>query len=478
MRAEYKRDMNHNYLILREEQEVDTASYQVRMLMGNIVPSILKCRIQGVDGEFLVCYDITSRQSAAALFDEKRLGYQELQLLFGGFVQVMEEMSEYLLNPEQLVLLPEYMYVDVKKRKMYFCYLPGYKRDVREQFQELTEYILPRLDHEDAKAVMLGYGVYRRALEDSFHLEHVKEELFRGRGEEKKEALDGLEGEAFSLWEENRLPDPEEKIRDQAPPAWEEPWKEEPEKRKDSSGEAWWKVLCACVGAALGIAGVLAAKRFGYLPQVPVESLLGVVLCLMGILMTILWFMEKRGRGTGQGEGRKEKRQKEKASKRKTSKVPLEEGADLGFWEREPSERPLYQEKREEHPGGETEKDREEGFFQEEPIEETVVLCAGKVSGPATLVSREPGELATIYLKEDLTIIGKLENASDAVIRLPTVSRVHAKIRCRDGEYFLTDLNSRNGTAVNGQMLLPDQEYCLQDQDQVDFAQARYIFVK
>lgn len=60
---------------------------------------------------------------------------------------------------------------------------------------------------------------------------------------------------------------------------------------------------------------------------------------------------------------------------------------------------------------------------------ETVVLSAGTVRGPASLVSKEPGELATIYLNEDLTVIGKLETACDAVISLPTVSRIHAKIR-------------------------------------------------
>ena len=64
---------------------------------------------------------------------------------------------------------------------------------------------------------------------------------------------------------------------------------------------------------------------------------------------------------------------------------------------------------------------------------ETVVLSANIVTGPATLVSREPGELATIYLQEELTVIGKMETAADAVIDLPTVSRIHAKIRKRDG---------------------------------------------
>ena len=43
MYAEYKRDVSHNYLILREDEKVNTASYQVRMLTGNVIPSILKC---------------------------------------------------------------------------------------------------------------------------------------------------------------------------------------------------------------------------------------------------------------------------------------------------------------------------------------------------------------------------------------------------------------------------------------------------
>lgn len=46
------------------------------------------------------------------------------------------------------------------------------------------------------------------------------------------------------------------------------------------------------------------------------------------------------------------------------------------------------------------------------------------------------------------------------------------------GEYYLTDLNSRNGTSVNGQILKNGEDRLLEDEDEVDFAQARYIFLK
>ena len=78
--------MNHNYLIVYGENEINTDSYQVRMLAGNVIPSLLKCRIQGMDGRFLIYFDITSKQAVNVLYEEKKMGVEDLRLIFGGFV--------------------------------------------------------------------------------------------------------------------------------------------------------------------------------------------------------------------------------------------------------------------------------------------------------------------------------------------------------------------------------------------------------
>lgn len=469
MKAEYKRDITGNYLILYADEEPDTASYQMRMLVGNTIPSILKCRVQGVDGKFRVCFDITSRQSVGSLFEEKKMGYQDLCMILGGFIQIMDELSEYLLNPERLVVKPEFMYVDLEKRQLYFCYLPGYAEDIRQKFQELTEYILPKLDHEDQKAVMLGYGVYRRALEDSFHLEHIKRELYQER-EEKEIGWENLiekktdEKQILSddIYEENRRTKKEngkedevlkrdenlEKLSCEDELIWYESEPKEDKKRgkkhiySEMAGMLTW-----CICAALAILMVIAGSMTGYLPRLPVTGMIAGILAAMGIGMVWVCFAAFR----------KQKKEKENSEKSELAEEPIK-NISVKFPEMEEKE--------------------EQSVVTQKNFGETVVLSAGVITGPATLVSREPGELATIYLQKDLTVVGKMENAADAVIDLPTVSRIHAKIRKRDGEYYLTDLNSRNGTSVNGKMLLSEEEYCLQDQDEVDFAQARYIFLK
>ena len=116
MRTEYKRDMNHNYLIVYGENEINTDSYQVRMLAGNVIPSLLKCRIQGMDGRFLIYFDITSKQAVNVLYEEKKMGVEDLRLIFGGFVKAMEDAAEYLINPGQFIMSPEYIQILKKDR--------------------------------------------------------------------------------------------------------------------------------------------------------------------------------------------------------------------------------------------------------------------------------------------------------------------------------------------------------------------------
>ena len=457
MRAEYKRDMNHNYLILYGEDEINTDSYQVRMLVGNVIPSLLKCRIQGMDGRFLVYFDITSKQALSVLYEEKKMGVEDLRLIFGGFVKAMEDAAEYLMNPGQFIISPEYIYTDIEKQEIYFCMMPGYEKDIKEQFQFLTEYILPKIDHQDQDAVILGYGVYKRAMEDSFHLEHIKEELYKTQGQQgttttkaeqmKTESEQRQESEDFNpeeegFWENEEIN--QECVRDG-------------EKSKRLSLPQKTGVI---VLAAILLCGIAAITLMGYLPYLETGTILGIIIVLVACVMLFVYVSKIKKKPGALRQGREEERDKPKGI---TGKVPIDQT--------DQSQNTIKSVVKS------TNKPVVKSSQLHADYGETVVLSAGAVSGPASLVSKEPGELATIYINEDLTVIGKLETACDAVISLPTVSRIHAKIRKKEDAYYLTDMNSRNGTAVNGRLLLPDEEYRLEPEDEVDFAQARYIFL-
>ena len=466
MKAEFKRDMNHNYLILPADGEVDTDSYQVRMMIGNGISSLLKCHVQVIDGAFMIYYDITSRQRMSSFYEEKKMGIEDLRMIFGSFIRVAEEMSEYLLNSGNLVIHPEYMYIDLEKKDILFCYLPGYQKEMKEQFQELTEYILPKIAHGDALAVSLGYGVYRRALEDFFHLEHIKEELFQiresGKNQDEKAELK-TEPKIENKYVVKET-EPEEQYM--AKPDFSEEFHIQSEEFcKTDKKDNVWKIILGCTAGTAVILIISVLKILGYLSWPETEIILGAVVFCVAAAMLIYIYKSKKNNKKNK-ESLLEKISLEEISSEETSlKEPLWNEANVQS--RTAKEAPLLK----------------NTFTEEEQREnrdygETVILSVAPVKGPATLVSREPGELATIYLKEEITVIGKMEKAADAVIHLPTVSRMHAKIRKRENEYYLMDLNSRNGTSVNGRMLESGEDYLLKDQDEVDFAQARYVFVK
>ena len=465
MKAEFKRDMNHNYLILPAAGEMDTDSYQVRMMVGNGISSLLQCRVQVIDGVYMIYYDITSRQQMSSFFEKKKMGIEDLQMIFGNFIQVAEEMSEYLLNSGNLIIQPEFMYLNVEKREILFCYLPGYQKDIKEQFQALTEYILPKIAHDDEPAVILGYGVYRRALEDYFHLEHIKEELFQSQGRKEVSAENKacfsddyniLMGSDGQNQEQDRMETPDKDIIKRE-------IEEEFSERQDSldtrkSKTVLWKKILGCSVGAGVILFISVLKILGYLPWLEMEVMLGT--SVFGAAAAMLGYICQK------------KINKDKAPQKKEERPEI-------IWEADSVSRDIYTENsRKEEESTLMKRNSAEKMRNAEEYGETVILSVNPVKGPASLVSREPGELATIYLQGEITVIGKLETAADAVINLPTVSRVHAKIRKRENEYYLMDLNSRNGTSVNGRMLEDGEDYLLKDQDEVDFAQARYVFVK
>lgn len=73
-------------------------------------------------------------------------------------------------------------------------------------------------------------------------------------------------------------------------------------------------------------------------------------------------------------------------------------------------------------------------------------------------------------------IIGKQENLVDHVLNRETVSRLHLRIDQKDGHYYVQDLNSTNGTMVNGRMLENNETIEVREGTDLSIAGIRYQF--
>lgn len=73
-------------------------------------------------------------------------------------------------------------------------------------------------------------------------------------------------------------------------------------------------------------------------------------------------------------------------------------------------------------------------------------------------------------------IIGSAADC-DGIINHPNISRKHAKITCRDEVYFIEDLNSTNGTRVNGGVLNYKTKVSIRSGTDICFANEPYRFL-
>lgn len=84
-----------------------------------------------------------------------------------------------------------------------------------------------------------------------------------------------------------------------------------------------------------------------------------------------------------------------------------------------------------------------------------------------------------VIIREDRQVLGSNPARCKSPIPYPGVSREHCRISAVKSsgytEYFITDLDSKNGTAVNGEPLTPGRNYPLHIGDLITFA-GRYQF--
>lgn len=84
MDVSYRRDKDHNYMILDAPGELTGEEYQVRMLVGNHIPHLLKCNRWMMDGKAVFFYDVTGMQPMFRVF-EKRQTTRRNGLTFAGY---------------------------------------------------------------------------------------------------------------------------------------------------------------------------------------------------------------------------------------------------------------------------------------------------------------------------------------------------------------------------------------------------------
>lgn len=440
MEVMYRRDGEHNYMVLQAPEEVEGSEYQVRMLLVNDIAGLLRCKLRRIDGASYFYYEITSKQPLARILEHRAAGGEDIRAVAQAMSRTLEGISRYLLPDESLVLNPELIYMDVETREVSFCYLPCSREAISDTFRSLAEYLLKKLDHGDEQAVLWGYQIYSGTVEENYSISAVLRSL-RGKEVKKKEIP-----EKGGAKPEKREPLEEKKT----PAQWNMTGKERLRKRARKK-----KVLLVALGAAAGLAVEVALVFFHILTLTQA----GGILFLAAAAAYYLCMGEKKSREEKAEKPEVKKRDKKAREKeRKIRRSPQEKKQERTC----PEEGPVFV---------------EEGQKEEEEVYGQTTFLGGNVkSAQPVLISGSPELQKNMAIDKERFVIGKMKGQVDMVLNLPMISRIHAEIEKREGAYFLVDLNSTNGTFLNGERLEANEYRQLHTGDEICFAGAGYYF--
>lgn len=419
----YKRELNHSYMVVRCDTGDVSESYAYRMMTQNRIGRLLQCSLRQLDGEAFLYYDISSRQPLERLYEARRLDAEGLKQILYAVAAALTDLGEYLLDGQGLMLEAGMIFADVETEELYFCFNPE-KCDAGQRYGRLADFFLGHVDHGEEHAVNIAYQFYRMSKAEYFVLSNflpfLEKELSAWRAEKSSSQAGAWEGRDM----ESAAGTDSRKPGGEAGTEW----------TAAAEGEtALWEELQEPEGEASG-----RKEKKGWLERI---------------------FGSKRdaaGQEKGKSGRKREKKPKGRrafASGKPERENPAKEEWSASVWNSYAAQEAFMQ-------TGETVYFADLDKPKKKPAG---ILC----------LTEEDGDRQ--FRLENLPLtVGKLKGKVAIVLEDRSVSRMHARFEDGESGICIRDLNSRNGTLVNGRKLSPDEAAELSLGDLVQFGRERF----
>ena len=203
MNAKYLSSTTLDYMIFEEDVPYEE-DYRFHMLLSHSISGILPCNVRFVDGQTRFYYDITGKRTLKKEAEEKRVGKMLFARLLYSIIDLKKESSDYLLQLKNIVLLPEYIYLD--KSQFYFCFFPLWEADEGTAVNELIKSLLPYVDAADTEALSCFHHVLEQT-ENKEPLAKIMEDfaLYEKENSRMKSGIAEAQAEDEDMAEEDLL---------------------------------------------------------------------------------------------------------------------------------------------------------------------------------------------------------------------------------------------------------------------------------
>lgn len=467
MQAEFKRENHKSYFVIKDSRldsdEQSHEVYDLEMLCENQMQGILPVSLHSFNGETELYYDISTKQTLRVLFEKKMFTREDLKWIFSGINEAVCELENYLLDMENLLIDPDYIYINMTEKKVYLLYYPYPEESFESEVEKFAEYILDKICNEDEQTVVYAYNFYRYVKEEKGDLISIFQDMENSDANSEKEKSEQAskqmqveKNELFQEDEETLYFDEElQQIKDNEKPSESNHLKEK-------------RIIVFSFFALLGV-GIMAFEawqnQLGFEELfTKQETIIGLAITILAVLAFILFSVIDFVRDKAKDMKKDIYRDVDEKNRNEVIENDLDSifsGNEETFLETET--------------GVSFETDRENSSKVDD-MYETVLLQEDCYVEQRILVGKIKGKQRQIDLSSFPFIIGKSKEQADYVIDDPSISRIHARFTLRDEIVFLTDLNSTNGCMKNGIRLQPNELVELEAEDEIKFGRVTFTY--
>ncbi len=390
MKVRYRNDLYGNYMMIEIPEGENSNQYTFKMLEKNKIPGVLVCKERMEDGKSFWYVDISKKRNLVQEYQDKEMQLEDMIVIFQKITPILEELRAYLLNENMAVMDPEYIYIDLENDSLHILILPWNSEE--KTLHKLAEFFLEKINHKDENGVNAAYLFYRQQSQSHFSWYHFlpvleKESILKRQKIKEKKNISLENSDSYiEPWKSMEEKETEEITLHEL---------EERELTTGSSRKSN-KIVCSVI---LILAIVLLMLSF--LPIV--NSILKISCIAFSLLLFIIFlffvlFKENR---------REIVQNNEKQEEYSVQKIDIEG-------------------------------------------KETVFFDSYENDNYLKLQWKERGRKKQFILKEFPCTVGKMKEEVSMIISDISVSRVHCRFIEKEDKICIMDLNSTNGTFLNG----------------------------
>lgn len=422
MEIEYINDLKSNYLTSVYDGKED--DFSLIMITENKMPGCLECELRHMNGKAVLYYNISKLQSLKNLYFSKKMQKDQFEGLMQALIMLGDQLPEFFLPQKSIMLKPECIFWSLEKQEYVFLITPpeGVEGIDLPNFRELADFLVTVVDHEDQEFSERVYQFYEESYQDQLLLErYIVYDIPKA-----------LESESTWTTIENINYEEKDGITQD---------EEEEEQDQEEEHTAIPKGLpVLLLFVLLDVAVGLYLYRVSH--EIRIISFCAIAAAAGTILFMVQLIREKRYKAKEVKENIDNKNKKE-----------LHQEIEL--------KKDIFEKMEESKDNAEM---SQTVYMDMNRQQERKLYGMGKYRRYKFLLNQLP------------YTIGKDDKLCECVINENTVSRMHARFVEENGEIALVDLNSTNGTFLNGLRLRPNQSVAIESEDEIIFGNVNFVY--